>query len=165
MNLLLVRHAIAAERGEFGGADADRPLTAEGRARFARAARALVTLAPALELVATSPLVRARETALLLREASGGALELVELAALSPGSAPEEVVAELAAWRAEEVALVGHEPDLSRLAGYLLAGAAASFLRFKKGGAARLEVAGRLRGGAATLVWHLTPGQLRELAR
>ena len=164
MKVLLVRHAIAEDAPAFRGADRDRPLTEEGRRRFRRGAEAIAAQVPELALVATSPLVRARQTAEMIVAASARAA-LHALGALAPGGEAGEVLAWLSARRAAAaVALVGHEPDLSRLEGLLLTGQERTLAEFKKGGAALLDFPERTAAGAALLVWHLTAGQLRELA-
>ena len=66
--------------------------------------------------------------------------------------------------RDSTVALVGHEPNLSRLEGYLLIGEERSLAEFKKGGAALIETDGAPAAGGGTLLWQLTPAQLRALA-
>jgi len=66
MQLLLIRHAIAEDRFEFartGQSDYYRPLTERGRARMARGATGLRTLVPDIDVLATSPLTRAVQTA------------------------------------------------------------------------------------------------------
>ncbi len=165
LRLLLVRHALTAERPALGGTDADRPLTGPGRENFELAARALIALAPGIDRVASSPLRRARETAEILARGYGHRAEPIEIPSLAPGGSPTEAARELGRLGGgDALAAVGHEPDLAMLAAYLLAGSERSFLRFKKGSAAWLEVADGLRPGTATLLWHLTPAQLRELA-
>ena len=64
---------------------------------------------------------------------------------------------------ADRTACVGHEPNLSSLAGYLLTGRDRSFLELRKGGAVLLDFPGRIVAGGAILQWHLAPGMLREL--
>src|SRR5882724_2462532 len=66
VRLLVVRHAIAEDPAVFaatGRSDAERPLTEKGRRRMRRVARGLKKLVPAIDGLATSPLVRAVETA------------------------------------------------------------------------------------------------------
>ena len=167
MRLILVRHAIAEDRAVWAERSKDdglRPLTPDGRDRMKRAARGLAALEPKVALLATSPLVRARETAEILARAWGG-LEPVESPLLAPGASPASLSAWLGRQRgADTVALVGHEPDLGEAAAYWLSGGAASFLAFKKGGAALIECAAAPREGGGVLQWFLTPGQLRALA-
>jgi phosphohistidine phosphatase len=166
MRLILVRHAIAEDRAEWAERSKDdglRPLTADGRDKMRRAARGLTALEPKVALLATSPLVRARETAEVLARAWGG-LELVESPLLAPGASPESLSAWLGRQRnASTTAVVGHEPDLGEVAGYWLNGSDRSFLAFKKGGAALIEFAAAPREGGGVLQWFLTPGQLRAM--
>jgi phosphohistidine phosphatase len=163
MELLLVRHAIAAAAdGPGREADARRPLTSKGRRRMRRGARGLAALAGPVELVATSPLVRAVETAEIVADALGADLE--EMAAAAPGANPDAAVA----WMRERrfpgaIALVGHEPGLSRLAALLLGGGRRPALSFKKGGACLLELPGEVQPGGARLRWLATAGMLRAL--
>jgi phosphohistidine phosphatase len=166
MRLLLVRHAAAVDRLAFEGSDADRPLTPEGARRFRRAARALAARLPDLEAVVSSPLLRARQTADLLAAGLAGRPERVDLGALEPGARPAAALAWLRTRRElQSVALVGHEPHLSRLEAWLLAARERPLAVFKKGGAALIEIPGRIAAGRGELQWHLTASQLRELAR
>jgi phosphohistidine phosphatase len=167
MRLLLIRHAIAQEREEFeltGQDDRRRPLTEEGRRRMKRVARGLKTLAPVIDLLATSPLTRAAQTAAILDDAYGG-LKEVEIAEL----APEAAAGELLAWlgrqeRRATVALVGHEPALSGFLGYLLTGEERRLQPLKKGGAALVELPTEIAAGAAELIWAIPPRVLADLA-
>ena len=165
MRLLLIRHAIALERDEFartGKDDALRPLTDDGRKRMKLAARGLRELVPDIDLLATSPLTRAAQTGAILDSVYGG-LKEAEIAELSPGGSPQGFLAWLKRQKAGTVAVVGHEPDLSRLATWLLTGKEGCFLAFRKGGAALLELSGKPAPGGAKLLWALTPAQLRSL--
>jgi phosphohistidine phosphatase len=167
MQLLIVRHAPAQDRDEFyqrtGGDDSQRPLTSEGKAKMRKAARGLMLLLPKLRLLVSSPFRRALETRNILREFYAEA-EIMELAALEPGSPPDAI----GHWLMQQestynsIALIGHEPDLSRLTGWLLCGQAESFIRLKKGAACLLR--GVPAAGQAQLEWALMPGQLRKLA-
>jgi len=166
MKLLLIRHAIAAEREDFsrtGQDDRCRPLTDEGRKKMKQAARGLRTLVPKIDLLATSPLTRAAQTAAILDSVYGG-LEEVEIAELAPECAPEDFLGWLRKQSAETVAAVGHEPDLSELLGWLLTGTDRRLFAFRKGGACLLELPDEPAGGTSLLCWALTPGQLRRLA-
>lgn len=167
MKLLLLRHAIAEERSAAaapGKADLLRPLTEEGVRKMRHAAAGLARQLPELALIVTSPAVRCRATADLLAERYSRKPVLSELADLAPDGASAGVLEFLQAQRAlPAVACVGHEPNLSQLAALLLAGKEHSFLELRKGGACLLEFAGRVAPGAALLLWHLAPGQLRAL--
>src|SRR5215831_10281432 len=86
MRVLLIRHAEAEDRAPDAGkpqSDALRPLTQEGRRRFRQASEALKRIEPQIAVVASSPLVRAVETAALVAKQYN--LKPVELEAMSPG--------------------------------------------------------------------------------
>lgn len=165
MNLLLIRHAIAADRADFEPGDERRPLTEEGKKKMQRAARGLRVAMPAIELLATSPLVRAVATGAIVEAAYADlrARPVVrEIDELRPGAPADDLLAWLDLQTADPIALVGHEPDLSELLARLV-GAARPFHRFRKGGAACVAFPGRVEAGAGTLSWALPPGLLRGL--
>jgi len=167
VHVLLVRHAIAQDREVWARrhrSDDARPLTAEGRRRMAAAARGLRALVPDLEAVASSPLKRAIETAEILARAYDGH-QVERLSALAPGGSAEDVLEWLSGQGAACVALVGHEPDLSSLASWLLLDAVAPLFTFKKGGACLLEFGETLEAGEAALRWLLQPKHLRGLGK
>ena len=85
--------------------------------------------------------------------------------ALAPGNSFRAVIDRLAHLPAEEVvALVGHEPDLGKLAGVLLLGAPAA-LPLKKAGACAISFDEKVAAGAGRLEWFLAPGMLRRHVR
>lgn len=162
MQLVLIRHARAEERMLFKR-DRTRALTQDGQRHMRKAARGLHALLPGLTQIATSPLLRARQTAEIVAAGYAG-IDTVSLPALSPGAAPRAVLAWLRAQPAEAtLALVGHEPDLGLLAGWLLSGKQTGFVQFKKGAAALIEFADAPAAGQGTLAWLLTAAQLAEL--
>lgn len=161
MRLLIVRHAIALPRGTPGVADALRPLTSRGKRRFESAAQGLARALPRPDAVLTSPWKRARQTAEILA-AAYGRLETKDTPALAGGTL-EALARELAPYPKDAtVALVGHEPWLSALLAQLLGSAHEQRLEFKKGGAALVEVEGRLEEGG-TLLAYLPPRLMRRL--
>ena len=168
MDVLLIRHAIAEPRSDEGGTQPDdrlRELTPKGRRRMKRGARGLCDLAPVIDLLASSPLARALQTAEIVSKAYDG-LAVTTVPQLEPGVGVEAVVA----WLKEvetsgTVALVGHEPDLSDLASYLATGQHRSVLTLDKGGACLLEVPAGVPPGEARLSWLATARLLRRLGR
>jgi phosphohistidine phosphatase len=161
--LYLVRHAIAAERGPAWPDDTKRPLTRRGIARMRQAVGGLRALDVRLRVIATSPLVRAEQTARLLADGLDGEPEVVIVPALAPGYGPEAVAeALIALGDAESIAIVGHEPDLGAFAGWLLRATHAP--AFRKGGVCCVDLHGPPGAGAAALVWMATPRMLRALS-
>ncbi|HEX7183387.1 MAG TPA: histidine phosphatase family protein [Thermoanaerobaculia bacterium] len=166
MQLLMIRHAIAEERDDFAktGKDDDlRPLTDEGRKKMKQAAKGLKTVVPEVDLLATSPLTRAAQTAAILDSIYGG-LEEVEIEELAPETTPADFLRWLRQQKKDTIAVVGHEPSISLILSWLLTGNERRIFSFRKGGACLLEFPDEVASGTATLLWALTPGQLRELA-
>ncbi len=165
MQILIIRHAKAEQRGLLGfigKRDAARPLTDGGRKDMRKTAKVLRTLVPELDVLAASPLVRARETADIVSGRYDD-LPVTELAALAPGGAKEDVLAWLRDLKpAATVALVGHEPDLGILASWLLGGGAESFLPLKKGAACLIDMRDSPAPGSGRLTWLLPPAVLRK---
>lgn len=173
LQLYLVRHAIAAPRGEEWPDDAKRPLTPEGMTRMRRAARGLAAFDDRVDVVLTSPLVRARQTADILAGAFAPPSSVVVAGALAPGGALADVLPEIVKHaRKGPVAVVGHEPGIGELAAHLLGMGHA--LEFKKGAIARIDVRGlgatstdpqAAKRMTAALRWFLPPRALRALRR
>jgi phosphohistidine phosphatase len=161
MQLLIIRHAIALERGAPGVPDEERPLTPEGEEKFREAAKGLTDLVDRPDALLTSPLLRARQTA-ELAAAAWGQVEPKETPALAGGTFEEQAAVLDRYPRDATVAVVGHEPHLSALLARLLGSRHDDRLAFKKGGAALVDVPGRLAGGGQ-LLWFLPPKVLRKL--
>jgi phosphohistidine phosphatase len=163
VELYLVRHAPAAERGSEWPDDALRPLTAEGRKSFQKAVKGLSAADVKIDLVLTSPLVRCRETADLLAAGLRPKPRIQPVDALAPGGGASAVIAEVSrVAKGTRIALVGHEPDLGKLAAHLLG--LKQPPEFKKGGACRIDVSGLPPGGPGRLVWFAPPRLLRRMA-
>jgi phosphohistidine phosphatase len=144
-DLLLLRHGIAEPREE-GRSDAARALTAAGRRRCAAVLTRLHQRGLAADLMLSSPLVRARQTAELAVQ-TNLAPSLVLAEDLMPGGDP---LSQLATWLAvvparsgqrPRLLLVGHEPDLGDLASALI-GAPAGAITLRKSGLALLRCGG-----------------------
>jgi phosphohistidine phosphatase len=166
MKLLLLRHAIAEEQQEFartGKDDRLRPLTEEGRRKMKQGAKGLREILPDVDLLATSPLTRAAQTGAIVDSVYGGLAE-VEIEELSPEATPTDFLRWLRKQKAGTLAAVGHEPSISLILSWLLTGTERRIFSFRKGGACLIEFTGEVGGGTATLLWALTPGQLRDLA-
>ena len=164
IELLIIRHAIAAERGPNYPDDRERPLTSEGVVRFKQAVNGLKEMNVTVDLVITSPLVRAAHTAELLVAAIDSKPRVEQLEALSPGGRLPLVLEAIAKFskRYKHIALVGHEPDLGELASKLLQARGA--IEFKKGAICCIEVESATPTGPGVLRWLLPPRALRKMA-
>lgn len=165
MKLLIVRHGQAGDREEFartGQPDELRPLTEAGAREMTEVASALHRLVPKIDTLATSPFVRARQTAEeIAREYD---IPIVETDALEPDSPFEK----FESWarrsaRGDATAIVGHEPHLSGLAAWLIGRSGDARLELKKGGACLLEFDALPERASGTLCWLLTPRAVRQL--
>jgi phosphohistidine phosphatase len=160
--LYLVRHGVAEQRGDAWPDDSKRPLTAQGTMRFRKAARRLAGFGVSIDVVLTSPLVRARQTADIL--ASAFDAHVVTSEALAPGGSHQAILAELEKQsKRSSLALVGHEPDIGQLAARLCG--ARHALEFKKGAICRIDVETLPPGNPGALRWFIPPRMLRALGR
>jgi phosphohistidine phosphatase len=149
--LYLLRHGQADETGD----DADRHLTAEGAATLRAAVPLWRRLTVRPDLILSSPLPRARETAELAAKGLGVSTAPVPETLLSPGADWADLANAMAAHGdAERVMLVGHEPDLSNAATQLTGAAS---VRLRKGGMLCLEFPGDPEAGSGELAWLLDP--------
>lgn len=165
MDIYLVRHAIAHDRDSARWPDdSQRPLTPGGEDKFRRGAQGLSRIVSEVEVVLSSPFTRAWRTAELLQDVAGWP-DPVRCEALESGGQATGALEALRKYgAASSVALVGHEPDLSELAAYLLAGEEGALeINMRKGGVALLTCDGEPSPGATTLEWLLTPKVLRLL--
>ena len=169
MQILLIRHGIAVDPERFaatGATEPERPLTDRGFKRTKRAARGLRRVVQHVDLIASSPFQRALQTAQVFSQTFRGAgtPEVLSLTGLEPGGEPHAVLDWLGQLDPDKtVALVGHEPDMSRLAALLTTGGAGEFFHFGKAGAALLRCADRPQAGNMELIWLLSPAILRRL--
>lgn len=168
MLLYVMRHGIAEDPDPSGvGDDAERELTPEGRKKTRRAACGLRALGADFDVIYTSPLARARQTAELVAAEFGLAALLVrQTTSLSPGAAFADLFRDLAAEPpTSNILLVGHEPHLSGLISYLLTGNAESVeITMKKGSVCGVELRGMPPTEPGTLRFLLQPAQLRALS-
>jgi len=157
LQLFIVRHAWAGEFGDYAD-DRVRPLTDEGRKRFASVVHALAKRGFAPVLVLTSPLVRCRETAEIIAEGVPGKPPIV----VRPELEPSSQLLPLLAWQQEhaakcrEVAWVGHMPDVADFVAYLTGGGE-SCADFAKGAVACLKFdTATPQPGLGVLRWMVT---------
>jgi phosphohistidine phosphatase len=158
IELYLVRHGLAGERGTYANDD-ERPLTDEGKKKTKQVAKQLHKLGLQFDVMLTSPLVRARQTAEILMGA-GLAEQLEEFAALGHGGELQTWLEWFEGWKQSDkkaLALVGHEPDLTTWAETLIWGRPEEKLVLKKAGVIGLLLPKEVSAiGNSQLFW-LTP--------
>ena len=162
--LYLVRHGIAEDRGEAWPDDAKRPLTGNGASRLRKSARGLARLGVSLDVVLTSPLVRARQTSDIVASAFDPRPPVVVVDALAPGGTFPSLLSEIEKQsRRPSMALVGHEPDLGEIAAQLAG--LRHRLEFKKGAVCRIDVEILPPAGPGDMRWLLTPKIMRTIKK
>lgn len=166
MDCLLVRHGIAVEAEQWDGSEENRPLTEKGKKRVRQAASGLAALGCKPTRLCSSPMVRAYDTARLLRAAVCPTLKVETRDELAAGASPEQILGVLRSCPADSmVVCVGHEPLLGAVAGVLLAGKPIPGLSLKKAGAALIHLPDGPKPGQGVLRWWLQPMQLRVLGK
>jgi phosphohistidine phosphatase len=162
LEVYLIRHGLAAERGEDYPDDSKRPLTSDGIAALRKEARALAALGMGFDHIITSPLVRTRQTAEVFAEHLETRPTVSNSDALAPAGSAAGVVQELARHAKKgRVALVGHEPNLGELAARLIG--SRTPIPFKKGAICRIDFEALPPKGTGQLRWFVTPRMLRKL--
>lgn len=160
MELYILRHGIAADKDDPRfPKDEDRPLTDEGQKKTLGIARRMKHLGLTFDLVLSSPLARARQTAEITASVLGCRNKLKFSPHLAPDGSQQALLRELNSQRPKpkRPILVGHEPYLTELISTLLAGRAGLRLDLKKGGLCKLEIEGLRHGRCATLQLLATP--------
>jgi phosphohistidine phosphatase len=160
MLVYFVRHASAGDRKNDPQKDEKRPLDREGVEQCGHVGRALAVLETHVDVIISSPLKRATQTASLIANelAYESKIELV------PALRPEATFAQFRDLltkfaNQEAIMVVGHNPNLSEFLGRLIGGGSRAGIDLKKGAVARVEV-DHHRG---VLHWCLTPKVLRVL--
>ena len=161
--LYFLRHGLA-DHPHYRGDDALRPLSREGELRMRQAAAFLAGLDLGLDVLLTSPLVRAAQTAAIVAGRLGLADRILEEPRLGPGFGVEPLAAILGDLPEthRRIMLVGHEPGFSEVVGAITGGSA---VVCKKGGLARVDLQdgdGELQG---RLLWLLPPAILARTSR
>jgi phosphohistidine phosphatase len=162
LELYLVRHGVAAERGKDYPDDSKRPLTRQGIARLRKEAAALDTLGVTFDHIIASPLLRTKQTADVLSQHMASRPSVSTSDALAPAGTPAAVLQELGKhMRKARVALVGHEPNIGELAARLIGSRVP--LDFKKGAVCRIDFEIFPPKGTGQLRWFVTPKMLRHM--
>lgn len=165
VELYIIRHADALPLGANGiKNDADRPLSDRGWKQADWVGRALKKRSMRLDLIATSPLVRAVQTAQQIRSVYQLTEEQVPIRdELTPDFRPKILAEYLNGLAAESMAIVGHQPDLSRFIGWLI-GDKDVAIDMAKAAVALIQAERPLEKGAGTLMWLLTPEWMEAIA-
>lgn len=167
MDLYVLRHGVAAERdwGRYPDDD-ERPLTEHGKAKLAKQVTGLNAVGLSLDLMISSPLVRAEQTAQIVRDGLATPGEQATSDTLVPEAHPYLLLEELSSRHAgrESVMVVGHEPHLSSFVSMVISGDPSGLIRLKKGALCKLRLASLGGTKCGWLEWLMTPDQMIRLA-
>ncbi len=164
MMLYILRHGLAEEQSPKGD-DSARKLTPKGVDKVRKAAAGMRAASLAFNVILTSPIARAAETAEIVAGELGSPKPR-PMPELSTSTSPANALEALAKQRLpESVLVVGHEPTLSHLASLMLTGSDSVAIDLKKGAVIALEFPNRVERGAAKLCWMMTQRQLRQLGK
>ncbi len=156
MLLYIIRHAWAGERDtDQWPDDTQRPLTDEGRKRFNKFLKRLTDVRFAPSIIASSPLLRCKQTAEIIAKRFPSTPNIVQLDALAPGSNLEAMIQWTAELDNDEVAWVGHDPDVRHLVAQLIGGDSAN-IRIRKGAVAAIRFEEGIGLGKGELQWLAT---------
>lgn len=157
MRLYIIRHAWAEEPdGSRWPSDSARPLTHDGKKRFKKVAETLAGRGFAPEVILTSPYVRTRETTEILRDHLKQKPEVVEHISLACGSRLADLVEWTNERKEEEIAWVGHMPDVALMTAALI-GDKHTLIDFGKGCVAAIDFEEPIGGGNGVLRWFVSP--------
>jgi len=162
MLVYVVRHSTAAAREAFQRDD-DRPLTDDGIKKMKMVAKALRATKPGIEVLYTSPLVRARQTADVLVKVLAKGVTREDCSALAPGHPARDVIRFLAKEKAGTVAVVGHEPQLGQLVSLMVTARTQVVVDMKKAAVSCVEFDGAPAAGEGVLLWHIVPSVVDAL--
>ena len=156
MELYFLRHGRSVSRADWAEDDGQRPLTEDGRLDMAREVATLARFGLRPDLIVTSPLRRARQTAEIVAAGLEASDRLIDDDRLAQGFGPKRLRKVLRAHKeARHIMLVGHEPDFSATIGKLTGGR----VLCSKGGLARVDIAD-IEDRHGELVWLWQANQL-----
>jgi|SRR4030095_16108230 phosphohistidine phosphatase len=164
MQLYILRHAIAVPRGTPGYPNDDRPLTENGIKKMIEGAKAIKKIVGTLDLIISSPLIRALHTAKILAEQLHYKNKIQISKYLLPGSPQRHLFEYLAEYdKLEKICIVGHEPHLGVSASILI-GSDNQVIELKKGAICRIDLDFSVQK-TGKMIWLFQPKQLRLLIK
>lgn len=154
MNIYLIRHGIA-EKISPGKKDRERQLTAEGVAKLAETAGHWKKHIYSFDSLFSSPYLRAVQSAEIIAKATGYKEQIIQDTTLSPGSRTEDLIELANSSEKENVAFVGHQPDMSEHVHVLTEDMEEA--GFKEGTMAKISFGGPAAAGKGRLEFILLP--------
>lgn len=163
LEIFVLRHGDAGTRLDEPEKDDARPLTREGRREVAEIAKSLPKIGVEFDLIASSPLPRALQTAEIVARQYRKLNKLEQWDELKHPAESETTFKRLSRQkRGSKLLLVGHEPHLSGMIGEIISGSSGVNLVLKKAGLAKVEILGFKPKVTGELRWLLTPRLVRK---
>ena len=160
MDLYLLRHGKAEPYGQAYPSDHLRPLMEKGKRRTKRSVKGMKAADVNVDLIVSSPILRARQTAEIVHDGLGIKKPIEYSDSLASGSVTGVMSAIQAYYSYDGVMLVGHEPTLSELISTMSSGMYHVAFNLKPGGLCKLRVDTARIAQSATIEWFVTPKQL-----
>ena len=157
MNIYLIRHGEA-EKSAIGLKDFDRHLTQQGRIRLIQTAENWKNYFDKFDFIVASPFLRAVQTAEIIKEVFYLPEEIIVDKKLAPGCKTESIIELATSLVGEEIAFIGHQPDLGEHASNLISLKGAN-IEFKKGAIAKISFENKIRLGKGTLEFLIPPSK------
>lgn len=167
MDLFILRHGEAGKKLASGDKDFERPLTVAGQKEVSNISNSLKDLGIKFDLIVTSPLKRAHQTAAILSKIFRKEKKMQDWDELKPEGNRLELYRKLSQFKEQSsILIVGHEPYLSEMIGEIIFDGKAGHIVLKKSGLARVRIissaAPKMQG---ELKWLLTPRHMKNMAK
>lgn len=161
MNLYLIRHGDA-ENTPFGKRDFDRQLTEKGTFATRNAANHWKKVIPDFDYIVSSPYIRSVQTAEIIASVFNSTDKLLIDKVLGCGSRIEDLITLVNSLKGENIACVGHQPDLSNHVSDLISSQRAE-VEFKKSSIAKIIFRHKVKKGDGILEFIIPPAVFCEI--
>ena len=167
MDIYILRHGKAEEKTQNVSSDSKRRLTEGGKKELDCIGRSLKNLETDFDFIASSPLIRAKQTAeIIIRHVKCKKKSITIWNDLKPESDVTQTMKTLTKLKPDSrVLLVGHEPHLSTLISFIISGSNAVDISLKKGGFVHIKGESQNSEILGSLRSIMTPKQLKKLCK
>ena len=149
MNLYLIRHGDA-EPVSAIKPDNKRELTSKGKETIRKAAEGWKKIIKSFDVIASSPFIRAVQTAEIIAAVYNHKDKIITDKKITSGCRFEDLTDFIKSFDEDDIAIVGHEPDMSRHLSSFVS-SSGMYAEFKKGCLAKIKFEGKIRAGSGTL--------------
>jgi phosphohistidine phosphatase len=166
LDLFILRHGDAGRKIAAGSTDAKRALTVAGQKEIADISKSLKDLGIKINLVITSPLKRAQETATIVAKTLKVQSKMQEWNELTPEANRIKLYGKLSSYKQDaSILIVGHNPYLSEMISEIISEDKNGHIDLKKGGVARIRITSSNPAFKGELKWLITPRLLKRLSK